>query len=71
MEKNNQINSGLFERLLLSNDKDSVMAVARNERLPELPHEIVKDPMIFWGIRCLADKLRLKDSQKDLQAKQN
>jgi predicted nuclease of restriction endonuclease-like (RecB) superfamily len=51
-ELERQISSGLFERLLLSNDKDSVMAVARNERLPELPHEIVKDPMIleFLGL---------------------
>jgi predicted nuclease of restriction endonuclease-like (RecB) superfamily len=51
-ELERQINSGLFERLLLSNDKESVMAMARNERLPELPHEIVKDPMIleFLGL---------------------
>ncbi|MBW8333426.1 MAG: PDDEXK nuclease domain-containing protein [Prolixibacteraceae bacterium] len=51
-ELERQISSGLFERLLLSNDKDSVMAVARKERLPELPHEIVKDPMIleFLGL---------------------
>ena len=51
-ELERQINSGLFERLLLSNDKESVMAVARNERLPELPQEIVKDPMIleFLGL---------------------
>jgi hypothetical protein len=47
-----QINSGLFERLLLSNDKDAVMAVARNQRTPELPQEIIKDPMIleFLGL---------------------
>ena len=51
-ELERQISSGLFERLLLSNDKDSVMAVARKERLPELPQEIVKDPMIleFLGL---------------------
>lgn len=51
-ELERQINSGLFERLLLSNDKESVMAVARKERLPELPQEIVKDPMIleFLGL---------------------
>ncbi len=51
-ELERQISSGLFERLLISNDKDSVMAVARRERLPELPHEIVKDPMIleFLGL---------------------
>ncbi len=51
-EMERQISSGLFERLLLSNDKESVMAIARSERLPELPHEIVKDPMIleFLGL---------------------
>lgn len=51
-EMERQINSGLFERLLLSNDKESVMAVARSQRLPELPQEIVKDPMIleFLGL---------------------
>jgi len=51
-ELERQIHSGLYERLLLSNDKESVMAVARNERLPELPQEIVKDPMIleFLGL---------------------
>jgi predicted nuclease of restriction endonuclease-like (RecB) superfamily len=51
-ELERQISSGLFERLLLSNDRDSVMAVARKERLPQLPHEIVKDPMIleFLGL---------------------
>jgi predicted nuclease of restriction endonuclease-like (RecB) superfamily len=51
-ELERQISSGCVERLLLSNDKDSVMAVARKERLPELPQEIVKDPMIleFLGL---------------------
>src|SRR5690554_2885618 len=48
-----QINSQLFERLLLSNDKESVLAVARNEKLPGSPHEIIKDPMVleFLGLR--------------------
>jgi len=51
-ELERQINSGLYERLLLSNDRDAVMAVARSKRLPELPQEIVKDPMIleFLGL---------------------
>jgi predicted nuclease of restriction endonuclease-like (RecB) superfamily len=51
-ELERQISSGLFERLLLSNDKESVMAIARSERFPELPQEIVKDPMIleFLGL---------------------
>ena len=51
-ELERQISSGLFERLLLSNDKEAVMANARDERNPELPQEIVKDPMIleFLGL---------------------
>jgi predicted nuclease of restriction endonuclease-like (RecB) superfamily len=51
-ELERQINSNLFERLLLSTDKEAVMAIARNERLPETPQEIVKDPMIleFLGL---------------------
>ena len=51
-ELERQINSSLYERLLLSNDKKSVLAIARNERLPEIPQEIVKDPMIleFLGL---------------------
>jgi len=40
-----QINSNLFERLLMSNDKESVLAVARNEKLPVDAKEIIKDPM--------------------------
>ena len=47
-----QINSMLYERLLLSNDKEAVLAVARNERQPESPKEIIKDPMVleFLGL---------------------
>ncbi|MFK7049981.1 MULTISPECIES: YhcG family protein [Flavobacterium] len=48
-----QINSQLYERLLLSNDKESVLAVARNEALPVHPNEIIKDPMVleFLGLK--------------------
>jgi predicted nuclease of restriction endonuclease-like (RecB) superfamily len=48
-----QINSQLFERLLLSNDVKNVMAVARNEKLPSEAGEIIKDPMIleFLGLK--------------------
>ncbi|MFD2909331.1 YhcG family protein [Flavobacterium ardleyense] len=48
-----QINSQLFERLLLSNDKESVLAVARNEAIPSNPNEIIKDPMVleFLGLK--------------------
>ena len=42
-----QIDSMLYERLLLSNDKEAVLAMARKEKLPETPKEIVKDPMVL------------------------
>jgi predicted nuclease of restriction endonuclease-like (RecB) superfamily len=52
-ELERQINSGLYERLLLSNDKKAVLEVARKQRMPELPTEIIKDPMVleFLGLK--------------------
>lgn len=51
-ELERQKNSLLYERLLKSNDKESVLAVARGQRTPEAPTEIVKDPMYleFLGL---------------------
>ena len=51
-ETERQINSQLYERLLLSNDKESVLAIARKERIPQSPLEIIKDPMFleFLGL---------------------
>ena len=51
-ETERQINSQLYERLLLSNDKEAVLAVARKERSPQSPLEIIKDPMFleFLGL---------------------
>ena len=48
-----QIYSSLYERLLLSNDKESVLAVAKNEKLPSDAKEIIKDPMYleFLGLK--------------------
>jgi predicted nuclease of restriction endonuclease-like (RecB) superfamily len=48
-----QINSQLYERLLISNDKKAVLAVARDEKQPETPEEIIKDPMVleFLGLK--------------------
>ena len=53
-ETERQINSMLYERLLLSNDKESVLAVARKQRIPESPTELIKDPMVleFLGLHC-------------------
>jgi predicted nuclease of restriction endonuclease-like (RecB) superfamily len=60
-EKNNwsarqlerQVNSQLFERLLLSNDVKSVLLVARQEKAPTDAKEIIKDPMVleFLGLK--------------------
>ncbi len=48
-----QIYSSLYERLLLSNDKESVLAIAKNEKLPSDAKEIIKDPMVleFLGLK--------------------
>jgi len=72
-EKNNwstrqlerQINSGLFERLLKSNDIESVLAVARNEQQPTKPTEIIKDPMI---LEFLGLKIESTYYEKDLES---
>ena len=52
-ELERQINSGLYERLLLSNDKEAGLAVARRERIRETPLEIMKDAMVleFLGLK--------------------
>lgn len=51
-ETERQIHSQLYERLLLSNDKEAVLAVARGDKPVEKPTEIIKDPMIleFLGL---------------------
>lgn len=48
-----QINSQLFERLLLSNNVEDVLAVAKEEKTPSNPSEIIKDPMVleFLGLK--------------------
>lgn len=48
-----QIYSNLYERLLVSNNKESIMAVAKNEKLPSDAKEIIKDPMFleFLGLK--------------------
>lgn len=60
-EKNNwtarqlerQVNSQLFERLLMSHDLRDVLAVAREEKLPSDAKAIIKDPMVleFLGLK--------------------
>ena len=48
-----QINSNLYERLLMSNDKKSVLAVARGEKSSSDAKDIIKDPMYleFLGLK--------------------
>jgi len=48
-----QINSQLYERLLLSNDKEKVLAIAKKEAIVEHPKDIIKDPMVleFLGLQ--------------------
>ncbi len=48
-----QINSQLFERLLLSNNKESVLAIARGDKQPSEAKEIIKDPLVleFLGLK--------------------
>ena len=64
-EMERQINSGLYERLLLSNDKNAVLEVARRERIPESPQEIMKDPMVLEFLN-----LKREDAyyEKDLES---
>jgi predicted nuclease of restriction endonuclease-like (RecB) superfamily len=60
-----QINSQLYERLLLSSDKESVLAIAKKEAQPEKPTDIIKDPMIleFLGLKPQASYYE-KDLEK-------
>ena len=48
-----QINSLLYERLLMSQDKESVLAVAKGESTPSKPQDIIKDPTVleFLGLK--------------------
>lgn len=52
-ELERQVNSSLYERLLMGNDKESVLAIARKERIPQAPEEVIKDPMVleFLGLK--------------------
>ena len=48
-----QIYSNLYERLLVGNNKESVLAIAKKEKLPSDAKEIIKDPMFleFLGLK--------------------
>lgn len=59
-----QINSSLFERLLMSNEKESVLAIAKSEKLPSDAKEIIKDPMY---LEFLGLKREVSYYEKDLE----
>ncbi|MBI4777808.1 DUF1016 domain-containing protein [Candidatus Desantisbacteria bacterium] len=63
-ELERQINSSLYERLLLSNDKEAVLSVARKEKIPEEPQEIIKDPMV---LEFLGLERKAKYYERDLE----
>lgn len=48
-----QIHSLLYERLLLSQDKESVLAIAKGDEKPTEPFQIIKDPTVleFMGLK--------------------
>lgn len=50
--------------MLLSNDVESVLKVAREEKMPSEPKEIIKDPMV-WEFLCL--KREAAYYEKDLE----
>jgi len=64
-ELERQINSSLFERLLLSNDKQSVLDVAKGTKLPQDAKEIIKDPMV---LEFLGFEKRDSYYEKDLES---
>lgn len=61
-----QVNSQLYERLLLSNDPEKVLSIARSEKQPSDAREIIKDPMVleFLGLKQEANYY-----EKDLESK--
>jgi predicted nuclease of restriction endonuclease-like (RecB) superfamily len=61
-----QINSQLYERLLLSNDPESVLSVARSEKQPIDAKEIIKDHMV---LEFLGLKPESTYYEKDLESK--
>ena len=61
-----QINSQLYERLLMSSNPSDVLSVANSEKHPINPKEIIKDPMV---LEFLGLKLDSNYYEKDLESK--
>jgi predicted nuclease of restriction endonuclease-like (RecB) superfamily len=51
-ELERQFNSGLFERLSLSKNKDEIITLAKKGQIVEKPEDVIKDPLIleFLGL---------------------
>lgn len=60
-----QIGSQLYERLLLSTDKEKVLSVARNEQQPDQPRDIIKDPIVLEFLGLKPDAIYF---EKDLES---
>lgn len=68
-ELKRQINTSLFERLLLSDgktNKDTVLALSREGVVMQEPQDIMKDPYVFEFLSTREEKPML---EKDLEAK--
>lgn len=61
-----QINIQLYERLLLSNNPEDVLSVAKSEKHPVDPREIIKDPKV---LEFLGLKQESTYYEKDLETK--
>jgi predicted nuclease of restriction endonuclease-like (RecB) superfamily len=61
-----QINSQLYERLLLSSNPSDVLSVANSEKQPINPKEIIKDPMVLEFLGLKPDSSYY---EKDLESK--
>ena len=61
-----QINSQLYERLLLSSNPEDVFSIARSEKLPVDAKDIIKDPMV---LEFLGLKPESSYYEKDLESK--
>ena len=61
-----QINSHLYERLLMSNHPEAVLSIARSEKEPADAQDIIKDPMV---LEFLGLKQEFNYYEKDLETK--
>jgi predicted nuclease of restriction endonuclease-like (RecB) superfamily len=66
-ELDRQINSLLFERLALSQDKDKILSLAENGHLVSEPRDLIKDPYVLEFLELRENKSYLeRDLEKAL-----